>query len=101
MSAFLHFDMEQLGGMDISVKLLKKHVTTNWYLDSEEALDLIEQNLHLLTRRLEAKGYSCEMKVDSNEKGTKRMNFVEDFLKVDEKGKSTGQVHRYSFDVRA
>ncbi len=96
LSAFLHFDMEYLGGMDISVQLQGKNVTTNWYLDSEEALDLLEANIHLLESKLEAKGYYCTTQL---EKSQKRVNFVEDFLKAD--AKTGGQVHRYSFDVRA
>ena len=96
LSAFLHFDMEILGGMDISVKMLHKDVNMNWYLEKEETLQLLSNNLHLLSEKLEQKGYHCDMKL---EKDTKKMNFVEDFLKADEG--TSGQVHRYSFDVRA
>lgn len=95
-SAFLHFDMEYLGGMDISVKMQNKNVTTNWYLDSKDTFDILSENMHLLTEKLEAKGYSCDMKLEN---ASKKVNFVEDFLKADEK--TGGEVHRYSFDVRA
>ncbi len=101
LSAFLHFDMQMLGSMDISVKLLHRNVTTNWYLASQEAMEMIEANLPQLTQRLEAKGYQCEMHVETTEKGEKKIDFVEDFLKGNEKRRSDGQVHRYSFDVRA
>ena len=50
----------------------------------------------MLTEKLEAKGYSCDMKLEN---ASKKVNFVEDFLKADEK--TGGEVHRYSFDVRA
>lgn len=96
LSAFLHFDMDHLGGMDISVRMHHKNVQTNWYLDRKETLDLISDNIHLLEAKLEAKGYHCEMKFSSESNKT---NFVEDFLKADEK--TGGEVHRYSFDVRA
>lgn len=95
-SAFLHFDMEYLGGMDISVKMKKKNVRTNWYLDDQKTFAILSDNIHLLTEQLEKKGYHCDMKLEKN---TNSVNFVEDFLKAD--AKSGGEVHRYSFDVRA
>ena len=95
-SAFLHFDMENLGTTDVSVKMLGKNVTTHFFMESEEAMDLIANNIHLLDNRLNAKGYSCNTTV-SNE--TKKQDFVHDFLMKDEK--NVGTVHRYSFDVRA
>jgi hypothetical protein len=45
---------------------------------------------------LEEKGYICDMNFDTS---NHKVNFVEDFLKADQKSKA--QVHRYSFDVRA
>lgn len=96
MSAFLHFDMELLGSMDISVKMLQKEVTMNWYLEKEDTFQLLEDNLHLLSEKLEQKGYHCSMNVEN---ASKKMNFVEDFLKAD--AGTAGQLHRYSFDVRA
>ncbi len=96
LTAFLHFDMDNLGGVDISVKLLQKNVTANWYLEDADSLKLLEENMHLLTERLEKKGYTCSMKLEQD---AKKIDFVEDFLKADQK--SNGEVHRYSFDVRA
>lgn len=96
LTAFLHFDMEYLGGVDISVKMLQKNVTTSWYLDSEDTLELLSQNIHFLQEKLEEKGYHCEM---SFQHAADKKNFVEDFLKAD--AKTGGEVHRYSFDVRA
>lgn len=96
LTAFLHFDMDNLGGVDISVKMLQKNVSANWYLEDADSLTLLEENMHLLTDRLEKKGYTCSMKLEQD---AKKIDFVEDFLKVDQK--SSGEVHRYSFDVRA
>lgn len=96
MSAFLHFDMELLGSMDISVKMLQKDVTMNWYLEKEDTFQLLEDNLHLLSEKLEQKGYHCSMNVKND---SRKINFVEDFLKAD--AGTAGQLHRYSFDVRA
>ena len=96
LSAFLHLDLEHLGGTDVSIKMLHRKVTTNFYLDSDESYALVKQFLPVLEKRLQDKGYNCELNVNS---GSKQMKFVAGFLKKDLP--PTGQVHRYSFDIRA
>lgn len=96
LSAFLHLDLEHLGGTDVSIKMLHRKVTTNFYLDSDESYALVKQFLPVLEKRLQDNGYNCELNVNS---GSKQMNFVAGFLKKDLP--PTGQVHRYSFDIRA
>lgn len=96
LSAFLHLDLEYLGGIDVSIKMLHRKVTTNFYLDSDESYAMVKQFLPVLEKRLQDKGYNCELTVNSD---SKQMNFVAGFLKKDLP--PTGQVHRYSFDMRA
>ena len=96
LSAFLHLDLENLGGTDVSIKMLHRRVTTNFYLDSDESYALVKQFLPVLEKRLLDKGYNCEFNVKSD---SKQINFVDGFLKKDLP--PTGQVHRYSFDMRA
>ena len=96
LSAFLHLDMEHLGATDVSIKMLKKNVTTNFYFENDAAFDLIEQFLPMLEERLKNKGYNCNFHIE-NEK--KHVNFVDDFLKKDQP--SAGKLRRYSFDMRA
>ena len=96
LSAFLHLDLEHLGGTDVSIKMFHKKVTTNFYLDSDESYALVKQFLPVLEKRLQDKGYNCELNVNSD---SKQVNFVDGFLKKDLP--PTGQVHRYSFDMRA
>lgn len=96
LSAFLHLDLEYLGGTDVSIKMLHRKVTTNFYLDSDESYAMVKQFLPVLEKRLQDKGYYCELTVNSD---SKQMNFVAGFLKKDLP--PTGQVHRYSFDMRA
>ena len=96
LSAFLHLDLEHLGGTDVSIKMLHRKVTTNFYLDSDESYAMVKQFLPVLEKRLQDKGYNCELTVNSD---SKQMNFVAGFLKKDLP--PTGQVHRYSFDIRA
>ncbi|MCM1106205.1 MAG: flagellar hook-length control protein FliK [Blautia sp.] len=96
LTAFLHLDMDNLGPTDISVKLLNREVSTNFYLENDAAYDLVAEHLPILEAKLKEKGYNCKVSVIHE---GKHVNFVEDFLKKDQP--SAGQVHRYSFDMRA
>ena len=96
LSAFLHLDMDNLGATDVSIKMFKKEVSTNFYMDNDESYILIERFLPKLEEKLRNKGYSCKLSV-VNEKH--HVNFVDDFLKKDLP--PAGQLHRYSFDMRA
>ena len=100
-TAFLHFDMEYLGPTDVFISLKETKVGCKWNLANEESMNLIEQNLDILTERLEKKGFSVSSQVTCNEP---RASFVEDFLgaaPVSTENPSAGLVHRYSFDMRA
>ncbi|MBP5596163.1 MAG: flagellar hook-length control protein FliK, partial [Pseudobutyrivibrio sp.] len=100
-TAFLHFDMEHLGSTDVFIRLKENNVGCKWKLASEESMKLIEDNLDILTARLEAKGFSVKSEVTCGEPKT---SFVEDFLgapPVSTEDKPEGLVHRYSFDMRA
>lgn len=61
LTAFLHLDMENLGGVDVSVSLQteKNQVSTKFYLE-EEAIALIEEHIDELTQRLAKRGYQCK-----------------------------------------
>ncbi len=97
-SAMLHLDMENLGPIDIYVKLNKKNITTNFILESEALLDFVYSHIDELNERLEKLGYSThfEMKVSENVKD--EFNFVNDFIQRDIKPENNGQ---YILDVKA
>lgn len=95
-TAFLHLDLDHLGSTDVSVRLHRKEVDTKFYMDSDEAYDLVKKHMPELEERLKIKGFNCKIYVENE---GKKVNFVEDFLKKD--APSAGQLHRYSFDVRA
>ena len=95
LSAFLHLDLENLGSTDVSVKMQKKHVKTNFYFSDDGSYDLIQKHLSLLEARLNKKGYTCTFTVSNEDK---KVDFVNDFLRKDLP--SAGTLHRYSFDVR-
>ncbi len=96
LSAFLHLDMDHMGSTDISIKMLHKNVDTKFYFDNDAAFELVKQFLPQLDARLREKGYNCKLEA-VNEK--QAVNFVNDFLKKDMP--TAGQLHRYSFDMRA
>lgn len=96
LTAFLHLDMEHLGPTDVSVKMVRKEVSTNFYLQDDAAYELIQKHLPLLQEKLKAKGYQSHISVVNE---SHHVNFVEDFLKKEKP--SAGQLHRYSFDMRA
>ena len=96
LSAFLHLDLDNLGATDVSVKMLHKEVTTNFYLENDESFDLVKQFLPMLDEKLKSKGYNSKINVINE---SKHINFVDDFMKKDLP--AGGQVHRYSFDMRA
>ena len=95
-TAFLHLDMEHLGSTDVSLRLWQKEITTNFYIEDDLSYAVLCEHLPELEKRLEEKGYTCNLKV-TNE--AKKIEFVDDFLKKDQP--PTGKLRRYSFDMRA
>jgi flagellar hook-length control protein FliK len=96
LTAFLHLDMDNLGATDVSVRLHRKEVDTKFYMESDEAYALVKAHMSELEERLRKKGFNAHVYVENE---GKKVNFVNDFLKKD--APSAGQLHRYSFDVRA
>lgn len=97
LTAFLSLDLDYLGSTDISIRLYQNHVSTNFYLASENSYRVILDNMQTLEQRLTDRGYQVQIQV-LNQKA--KGNFMEELL---QKGtaSSGGMVHRYSFDVRA
>ncbi len=97
LTAFLHFDLKNLGSTDISVKLKNKDVKCDWVLEDEISMKIIEDNLGLLEAALNKKGYNCKFSVSADDEA--KSDFVADFLKQDTKADNF--VRRYSFDMQA
>lgn len=95
-SALLHLDMDNLGPVDVFVKLAGKNVSTNFCLESEELLDFVYSHIDKLNARLEALGYDAKFEMKVSEKNDK-FNFVEDFVEKDIKSPSM----QYILDVKA
>ncbi len=95
LTALLHLDMDHLGATDIFVKLMGTAVQTEFYFQETDSCRLISQYSEDLVKRLEEKGYFCEVKVENRKK---EQDFVQDFL---ERENPPGKLQRYSFDVKA
>lgn len=106
-TALLHLDMEHLGPLDVFVALdnsgLDKKVSTQFTVADDSILDFLSDNMDMLTKRLEAKGYTCRARL------TKKGNEpVTDGVAAAENGAigpvldMTGSMKLadYSFDVR-
>lgn len=94
-SALLHLDMEYLGSLDVYVALNDRKVSTKFYLQDDSALDLIAQNIDILNKRLEDRGYSVNAEFINREENT---NVMEEMLK---QNKNISALAGYSFDARA
>lgn len=94
-SALLHLDMEHLGSVDVHVSLTGNKVATQFYLADDATLDLIAQNIDILNKRLEKRGYSMTAQFIQREEET---NVMEEIIKQD---KNISVLSGYSFDARA
>lgn len=94
-SALLHLDMEHLGSVDVHVSLTGQNVSTKFYLADDSTLDLIAENIDLLNKRLEKRGYSMSAEFIQREEET---NVMEEMIKQD---KNISVLSGYSFDARA
>ncbi len=96
-SALLHLDMDNLGPMDVYVKMAGKNVTTNFCLETEELLDFVYSNIDKLNDRLEKLGYNTKFEMNVTAKNDS-FNFVDDFIEKDIPSHSTSQ---FVFDIKA
>lgn len=72
-TALLHLDMEHLGPLDVYVSMQTEKVNTRFSVRDEEMLDFLEDHMHILTERLEKRGYrmSVQTSLKSREKEEK------------------------------
>ena len=96
-SAVLHLDMENLGPVDVFVKMKENKVSTNFFVMDESILDLINDNIHILNERLEKRGYTMQVKMmlhDDKDDGDMAVDEMFDVNKM-------SVISTASFDARA
>lgn len=72
-SALLHLDMKNIGPVDVYASISPgNNVFTKFYLPSEEMINFISDNIHILNERLENRGYSIKSEITKSEKGAGR-----------------------------
>lgn len=98
-SALLHLDMEHLGALDVYVAMQQNKVNTNFTLQDESAMDLIEQHISLLDERLTKRGYALKAQFQVKEQEEEQDgNIMRAILKQE---KNISVLSRTSFDMRA
>ncbi len=97
-SAMLHLDMQNLGMVDVYASMTAaKNVFTKFYLESDEMLDFIEANIHILNERLTGRGYQLTTEMAKHEE--KKDMIAQAAVKND--GAVPKAIAQYSFDIRA
>ncbi|MDE6882054.1 MAG: flagellar hook-length control protein FliK, partial [Lachnospiraceae bacterium] len=96
-SALLHLDMEHLGALDVYVAMQQNKVNTNFTLQDESALNLIEQHISLLDERLTKRGYALKAQFQVKEE-EQDGGIMQTILNQE---KNISVLSRTSFDMRA
>ena len=99
-SAFLHLDMDNLGPVDVYAAIRSNNnVSTRFYLADDEMIDFIAEHIHILTERLEERGYnistSCSKRDELQAGGEERV------FKDPVKSAPAGLIYAKGFDMRA
>ncbi|MBQ3104878.1 MAG: flagellar hook-length control protein FliK [Lachnospiraceae bacterium] len=95
-TALLHLSMEHLGEMDVYVAMENLRVNTQFYLENEEFLDFLEERMHILTERLNKRGYECSIQTN-----LRKSDEAEPMIsKIADKGQKI-LLSTQAFDVRA
>lgn len=95
LTALLHLDMDNLGPMDIFVRLKNQNVTTNFKVANDKILDYIEEHISELNQRLNSLGYNVTTNVTSEKSD---YSFKKSVIDAE---LPPVEIKRFSFDVRA
>ena len=97
-SAILHLDMENLGPLDVYVKMKDQKVSTNFYVADDQVLDLIASHIDELNQRLQKRGYTLQAKMMLQSDHSSENTVLDELL---QKGEKLSLVSENSFDARA
>ena len=95
-SAYLHLDMANLGSVGIYVAMENQKVNTQFMLESEESLKLIEDNIDALTKRLQKRGYQLSYTTQLGQTTEKK-----GIAPIEQEQEEVRKIQEFSFDVRA
>ncbi len=107
-TAFMHLDMDNLGPVDVYVSMdvnAGGKVSTNFTVADDETLDFLEKNMHLLTERLQKRGYDLQASMKVKDEEDTEENALDkggvNLLLVHAGGTGSYKGSMRSFDVRA
>lgn len=95
-SVVLHLDMDYLGMTDIKVTLTGTNVNARFYLNDQESVDIITDNMEQLAEQLSERGFSLTNEVIMRAP-QESVNMVVDEI-IDENAERS--IKRYTFDMR-
>ncbi len=94
--AFLHFDLENLGSLDIYITLAGKYVSAKFTSDMKDSAEILREEMPSLESQLSKAGYELKSEVvyeEKEENKTPLDNFLDSV--------SGSEVSRFTFDIRA
>ena len=95
-SVMLHLDMDYLGMTDIKVTLTGTNVNARFYLNDQESVNIVADNMGQLANQLEERGFSMTNEVIKRTP-QESVNLVVDEI-IDENAEQS--IKRYTFDAR-
>ena len=96
-TALLHLDMEHLGPIDVYVSMQMEKVNTNFKVANDEMLDFLEEHMHILTERLEKRGYHLSVTTSLKDQGEKTQSGINPVLDQNAPGI---MIQHKGFDMR-
>ena len=95
-SVMLHLDMDNLGQTDVHVTLTGSNVNARFYLNDQESVDIVADNINQLVKQLADRGFSLTNEVIKRQP-QESINKVVDEV-IDENAERS--IKRYTFDAR-
>lgn len=95
-SVMLHLDMDHLGATDVKVTLTGSNVHARFYLNDQDSVDIVADNMNTLAQQLADRGFSLTNEVVKRQP-QESINKVVDEV-IDENAEKS--IRRYTFDAR-
>lgn len=95
-SVMLHLDMDHLGTTDVKVTLTGTNVNARFYLNDQQSVDIVADNMSQLAKQLADRGFSLTNEVIKRQP-RESINKVVDEV-IDENAERS--IKRYTFDAR-
>lgn len=95
-SVMLHLDMDHLGATDVKITLTGSNVHARFYLNDQDSVDIVADNMNTLAKQLADRGFSLTNEVVKRQP-QESINKVVDEV-IDENAEKS--IRRYTFDAR-